>query len=561
LNRDDVGLEAVLAEQSRARRSGERATYLSLDELRDDYGAPVAETDAVEAYFSGLGLSPETEPVRSFAWVELTHEQVEEIFQTELGRYRVRGEGADGEFLALDTAPTLPEELVGLVAAVEGLSTRGARESLRRKSSPTPIPVGDSSSESATALWSCDSGSTTKAPTTPMFSPMQANKAYGIDVLQAGVSILEPGKTSPTVVKLLGDNTRAALISTAPNEADLAAFLECFKDYYDQPISIDYHGSAQTGSFEGVMDLQALIYAAPHVEHIDFYPDDNQVQSLTAIMNADPAPDVLTLSVNDLVVSQAVSDKLFQTGAVRGVASFSASGDSGPGYCSDGPFFSPFLTLVGGTTVTLSSDGTIADQVPMDVILVGSRSEFTGSCQKTGYPSPAYQNGVPGMVSPHPERSSPDIANLSDGAAIYQEISGEQTWVISTGTSFASPYTASGALLLAQASKLAGNGPLGSLNDLAYSAAQLKTSAGASEWDTYFYDITHGGNCSWIPNPTYIKAHEIACTSGITAPPPECFMPDPNCKTVAHQYFDIPSGLGTIKFDALVDRVIAKPAD
>lgn len=552
LHSDDAALQARLDEHGVARLEGRAPEYLSAETLMTLFGANPDAVSAVVDHLSAQGLDGVVDPTGTFVAIEGDAGDIERTFRTTFGRYRASG--TDSEFVAADTAPTLPAELLPFVQALAGFNAR----SINVRSAGAGAQALDTATPPS---WACSSGSGVVAPTSPLFSPQQLNEAYGVDKLQAGVSIPQPGGAPAKTVKLLGEGTRAAILSTALDVSDFHDFIACFGDYFDQTIDVVYHPPSTPPTTpmtaEGIMDLQAIVYAAPHVEQVDFWGVMSDtpaafVKAFGTIIGSTPPPDVVSLSIG---FSSATLRQTFNTliakGALRGTATFAASGDDGDQNC-EGPLFSPSLTSVGGTQLTLSDESAIEKQVPTwlyfsEVSNVGFM--LTGSCADTGFDQPSYQKGVPGGSSTSTSRSAPDVASVSQNAAIYAPpdryswfVSGSGNWMQSSGTSFAAPYTAGAALLLSQASKAAGKGGLGNVNDVLYQAA--KTSA----YDTYFADVTMGQNC-----PGTLDSSNPLCI--ILPTPISCFVPDPNCTSTAHQFFDEPSGLGSIKYDAIVNLV------
>jgi len=109
-----------------------------------------------------------------------------------------------------------------------------------------------------------------------------------------------------------------------------------------------------------------------------------------------------------------------------GVVFFASSGDSGHGV--EYPAGSPYVAGVGGTTLTIQSDGTYV-----------SEKAWSGSGGGTSKyePEPAYQTGVQSTG----KRTVPDIsydADPNSGVPVYDSY-GESGWIQVGGTSMASP--------------------------------------------------------------------------------------------------------------------------
>jgi len=189
--------------------------------------------------------------------------------------------------------------------------------------------------------------------------------------------------------------------------------------------------------------------------------------------------------------------------AVTGISANFASGDQGDFTYPYGipatviaPADSPWATAVGGTTLALNSDDSIAWQAgwgnnqtllaqdtaiydPPDVLgFVGgsgggpsncATQDSSGNCL-AGYPKPSYQNKLPGKV-----RLLPDVSWLADpytGAAVliglpYQQP--DQVWEIVGGTSLATPMFSALWAIANQEAEAGGAPPLGLASEYLYS--------------------------------------------------------------------------------------------
>lgn len=175
--------------------------------------------------------------------------------------------------------------------------------------------------------------------------------------------------------------------------------------------------------------------------------------------------------------------------ASAGVTVVASSGDLG-GYADSAkplvlqvnyPASDPDVTGVGGTTLRLATDGSVATE---------SAWSGSGGGISSYFARPAWQTGT--GVSPGTKRLVPDVAAAADpttGALIYS--SGKQYAV--GGTSWAAPVWAGLCALMNQSRSAAGLSPLGALNPRLYPL--LGTSA--------FRDITTGSNGSFSALPGY----------------------------------------------------------
>jgi subtilase family serine protease len=119
------------------------------------------------------------------------------------------------------------------------------------------------------------------------------------------------------------------------------------------------------------------------------------------------------------------ADGIFSTGNGKGVSFTASSGDSGCG--AQYPAASPFVTSVGGTSLTIKSNGTFVSE---------SAWSGSGGGISSFESRPSYQNGFNGSK----QRGIPDVAmvaNPNTGVIVYDKQVGG--FVIVGGTSVAAP--------------------------------------------------------------------------------------------------------------------------
>jgi subtilase family serine protease len=169
------------------------------------------------------------------------------------------------------------------------------------------------------------------------------------------------------------------------------------------------------------------------------------------------------------------ADGIFSTGNGKGVSFTASSGDSGCG--AQYPAASPFVTSVGGTTLTIKSNGTYV-----------SESAWSGSGGGTSSieSRPTYQNGFNGSK----QRGIPDVAMVADpntGVLVYDKQVGG--FIIVGGTSVAAPLWA-GVLALANSGR---SSTMHNADIELYSVA-----SNATKYAKDYHDVTtgsSGGSC------------------------------------------------------------------
>lgn len=165
----------------------------------------------------------------------------------------------------------------------------------------------------------------------------------------------------------------------------------------------------------------------------------------------------------------AKADGVFSAGNAKGASFTASSGDSGCG--AQYPAASPFVTAVGGTSLTTKSDGTYV-----------SESAWSGSGGGLSrYESrPSYQNGFNSST----KRGIPDVAMVADpntGVIMYDKDVGG--FIVVGGTSVAAPMWAG---VLALADQLRTSSMMNADNEL-YNVA-----SNATKYANDYHDITTG---------------------------------------------------------------------
>lgn len=164
-----------------------------------------------------------------------------------------------------------------------------------------------------------------------------------------------------------------------------------------------------------------------------------------------------------------------------GVTFVAASGDNGSGVIW--PAASPFVTSVGGTTLSLDGSGNVSSETAWS----GSGGGVSAYEAK-----PAFQNGWQNAGS----RSTPDVSYCADpntGVSVYISNYNNSTgWITVGGTSAGSPQWA-GLIALSNSARGAS---LGNTNTAIYSTA-------AASYSTNFRDVTSGSNGGYSATPMY----------------------------------------------------------
>jgi uncharacterized repeat protein (TIGR03803 family) len=228
-------------------------------------------------------------------------------------------------------------------------------------------------------------------------------------------------------------------------------------------------------------------------------------------------------------VSVAAENQIFQQFAAQGQSFFQASGDNGAirgADCVGQPIAeNPYITIVGGTTLTTSSPA--GDWVSEKVwSWFPGITAASGGGFGTNYAMPDYQrvidmtsNGGSTTV-----RNTPDVACVADEIWLIAE-NGEQNH--GGGTSAASPMWAGFAALVNQQAAVKGQPAIGFINPALYAIGK------SSKYASAFHDTATGNNTN------------------------ACFGPS---RFLASSGYDLCTGWGTPNGSNLISALLAPPA-
>jgi hypothetical protein len=277
-----------------------------------------------------------------------------------------------------------------------------------------------------------------------------------------------------------------------------------------QNILLDgFNGTPTTtrnsGDIEVSLDIEMAASMAPGLAKIVVFeagPYGLQNDVLNS-MAANPQVKQLSCSWGWGGGPSATTDNIFKTLAAQGQSFFTAAGDSDAfttGASSangvdnpsldNAPASSPYLTVVGGTTLTTTGPGGSwsAEQVWNWGDVNGTYAGTSGGISSY-YPLPSWQSGVSldsngGSTN---NRNIPDVALTGDNIIVYYG-GGIVTNV--GGTSCAAPLWAALTALVNQQTALLELPPVGFLNPALYTLGQ------SSNYTSSFHDITTGNNFS-----------------------------------------------------------------
>jgi subtilase family serine protease len=245
-----------------------------------------------------------------------------------------------------------------------------------------------------------------------------------------------------------------------------------------------------SGNSEVALDIELAAAMAPGVSKIIVYESDpfyGIANDVISRMATDNLAAQLSCSWDFGSAPSATTEQIFQQFAAQGQSFFNASGDFGA-YSNSAPIAvpdaDPYITIVGGTTLTSSGPGGAwVSETAWNAgggIASGGGYDFT-------VPLPVWQQGI-SMTANHGSTSArniPDISMVADNIFIIADNGQSETI---TGTSASAPLWAGMTALMNQKAASAGHGSIGFINPAIYSLAK------GPNYSTYFHDITTGNN-------------------------------------------------------------------
>jgi sugar lactone lactonase YvrE len=255
-------------------------------------------------------------------------------------------------------------------------------------------------------------------------------------------------------------------------------------------VLVDGATGLPTGNeLEVSLDIEMAVSMATNLSKVVVY------------MTPNPSPweDILNRMANDNVAKQlscswyeidgasnAVADQIFQQMALQGQSFFAASGDA-DAYTGLIPFpcDTPYITVVGGTTLTTSGPGGAWQS---ETVWNRGSGVGTGGGISTQFPIPSWQTNISLVANQGSTtmRNIPDVALTAEN--VYVRTDGKDYLV--GGTSCATPLWAGFAALANQQAADSALPPLGFINP------GLVAIGNGAYYATVFHDIVTGNNTS-----------------------------------------------------------------
>lgn len=259
-----------------------------------------------------------------------------------------------------------------------------------------------------------------------------------------------------------GSGQTIAIVDAPSLHGDVLADLNVFSQVYGLPQCnagnpcfrhVDLsggHAPDDQWSGEIALDTQMAHAVAPGATIVLVTAaSTSKADMMAAVDHAAAIPGVTSISMSfsgsASPLEAAADDAMFATYQANGIVLLACTGDDGYSTAVSYPAASPFVTAVGGTTIS-AVDGA-----------AGAHSEsawrYSGGGTNPYSAVPAWQSALVGATAVNANgglRAIPDVAAVADfqhsAFAIYRE----QQWVMSGGTSAATPLWAGVSALLAQ---------------------------------------------------------------------------------------------------------------
>jgi subtilase family serine protease len=444
--------------------------FLSSQQFTAAYSPTAAEYERVAAFAKSHGLTVTARHAnRHVLDVAAPAATVEHAFGVQLNLY-MTPEGRS--FRAPDRDPVVPASIADLVQGVVGLDTAvklekhsiGRPVPLQPGADPTNAQQRDATPEGLTP------NQTGSGPGGGL-TPSDIKTAYGFTTGQTG-----------------SGQTLGLFELDGYNPSDVRAYETAYglPNVPLQNILIDgYSGAAGGGADEVTLDIELQVALAPGATKILVYEGPNTGQGVIDTYNRiatdNQAKSISTswglyeAGIGATIMN--AENTIFKQMSTQGQTIFAASGDhgaydNGKTLSVDDPASQPYMTGVGGTSLTTAGPGGAWSRESAWGGTGGPGNYGGGGGISSYWPIPSYQN-YPGFVTANNHASStmrnvPDVsldADPNNGYSIFFN----GGWNIFGGTSCAAPLWAAFTALVNQQRAVLKKGPLGFGNHALYS--------------------------------------------------------------------------------------------
>ncbi|MGD0410376.1 MAG: protease pro-enzyme activation domain-containing protein [Verrucomicrobiota bacterium] len=512
--------------------------YLTADQFASSFGPSQEDYQAVADFAKSHGLMVKgTHPNRTLLDVSGSVADIEKAFHIQMRVYQHPVQART--FFAPDVEPSL--DLDTPVLAISGLDNYARPRPLMHR-------LGAPFQPQARPLRPPGGGSGYSGP----FEGADFLAAYAAGVMQDGagqsVGLFELSGYDPDDITAYEDENGMSYVNVE----------NILVDGFDGDDANTDFAIEATGDIEMAISMapglnSVLVYEGPPPLDDEGGPGTNYIQDagttaqINDVLNRMATDDLAKqLSCSYIMDINTSTVQIFQQFAAQGQSFFQGAGDSGA-YAGaiDEPADDPYITIVGGTTLTTAatSEGGAWDSETVWLTPAGYDDSFgipiatplegTGGGVSLTYGIPAWQQGISMSANQGSTtmRNLPDVALVADNINIYWGsdyydgiLAGDQEV---SGTSLATPLWAGFMALVNQAAAAMGQPPIGFANPALYAIGK------STNYHSCFHDITNGNNFNTSSPGKY------AATPG----------------------FDLCSGWGTIIGSNLLQALLAPPSE
>ena len=526
---------AQLAQQLYSKNSPNFHKWINQDQFNAGFSPSAQELNAVQNFLTAHGLSVLAVAENSFyVKVQGTVGQIEQTFHVQVDNFTWNG----ASYRSNTADPAGNDPGMGLIAGITGMDDFGFEPALVQPVEPdgTPVPMIPLGSSPNGVFFEgqCFRGVQTHTfppNATPSTLPQATytGNRFGANITNNTLGHLPPCGYQPSELQTaynmkplyaqgLDGSGQTIVIVDAYGSATIAQDAELFSQIYGLPditpanfevvkapgLVNNPHGVARTWDVETTLDVELAHALAPGANIALVVATDRA--SLDEAINYAVVHHLGNTISNSWSSIEGFGNpvtldrvnRILAMAAVQGIDVNFASGDRGDEFLTVGfksvdfPASSPFATGIGGTSLALNSDNTMAFQTGwgnnltrianrvsqgstpvVPPLQLGFQFGAGGGASLT-FAKPAFQSSLPGTA-----RMVPDISMLADpftGAEFIQTIGGVPSVGVVGGTSLATPMFSgvmaiaaqkNGGVGLGQAAALVYNLPAGAVNDIA----------------------------------------------------------------------------------------------
>jgi subtilase family serine protease len=457
--RDEDKLNQLIAEQNDPSSPNYRK-YLSAAEFKNRFSPTQADVDAVVAFLQSNGLTVvEISDNHLLITVKGTVEQLEKAFRVRVNVYSLNSQ----THLSNDRDPSVPAQLKGVVRSVLGMSTFAEYQSRAVRNQPNAHSAQQAQPQARPAGLGADDIATAYD------YPNMNNANAGTKYSGSGVTI-------------------AVATAYGYDKKDIEKYWNTYGVKRTGKLDNVAVGG-RTNKLEGetTLDVQQVTAQAPGADVIVYIGANPKFTTFAKVFSkivSDNKADVVSISwglCEEYTGPAQIYPEhaSFKQGAAQGIAFFAAAGDDGaydcgePGkYSADYPAADPYVTAVGGTSLTINADKSRRTETAWTGAGGDTSIEFDRPTWQTGKGIPAGDKRVTSDVSL--------VADPSTGYSMYFQ----GKWEVAGGTSFAAPAWAALWGLNLEAT----GGARMTSNPTFYRIGQH------ADYSTLFHDITTGNN-------------------------------------------------------------------